>query len=369
MFWYIVICMLMLYPLGIVYAGKISERKTESFALGTACTILCFFMAMRSVSVGVDTQYYSYVFTQFSKIPWNQVFTAETFATESQTWVFDFEPGYRFYNKLINWFCDSPQVITVCNSVLILVLLYYFIKKNSPNYLLSIWLYITLGIYQTQMNVTRNAIAILIVFNALQYMKKRKFFPYLICCLIAASFHRTALVFIPLYWLFPQIVWNCNRMIGCVLTFAAMGMLFPIIDTLLYAILPDSLSKYLSSSVSKLESVVVGVFYLMLFVFIYILMSKRERSCIFTKCATGTSFFVLNLCCFGMSFGVGQAARIAALFGPYMMIYIPQMIQLIESPKQKRRTTELIVLLCGIQYILRLCINNIGGTMPYEFFW
>ena len=29
----------------------------------------------------------------------------------------------------------------------------------------------------------------------------------------------------------------------------------------------------------------------------------------------------------------------------------------------------LIVLLSGIQYVLRLCINNIGGTLPYTFCW
>ena len=31
--------------------------------------------------------------------------------------------------------------------------------------------------------------------------------------------------------------------------------------------------------------------------------------------------------------------------------------------------TALIVLLSGIQYVLRMCINNIGGTLPYVFCW
>lgn len=369
MFWYIVICILMLYPLSIACVGKISEKKTKTFALGIACAILCFFMAMRSVSVGVDTKYYCYVFTQFLKIPWNEVFSCETFATESQTWEFNFEPGYRFYNKMISFFSDSPQVFIFCNSVLIILLLYHFIRNNSPNYLLSIWLYITLGIYQTEMNVTRNAIAILIVFNALKYIEKKRLFPYISYCLFAATFHRAALVFIPLYWLLPKIVWNWNRMVASIFVSIGIGILFPVAEPFLYVILPDSITKYFISNNSKIEAVMVGVFYLFLFLFIYILMDKTERSCIFGKCRTGTSFFVFNLCCFGLSFGIGYASRIAALFGPYMIIYIPEIIQMKKSAIKRQRITELVALICGIQYILRLCINNIGGTLPYLFFW
>ena len=28
-----------------------------------------------------------------------------------------------------------------------------------------------------------------------------------------------------------------------------------------------------------------------------------------------------------------------------------------------------LTVLSGIQYVLRMCVNNIGGTLPYDFFW
>ena len=65
MFWYLVICVLMMYPLSVRRAGSVSGKKTQQLALLLSCLILWFFMAMRHVSVGVDTKYYSYVFTQF----------------------------------------------------------------------------------------------------------------------------------------------------------------------------------------------------------------------------------------------------------------------------------------------------------------
>ena len=79
--------------------------------------------------------------------------------------------------------------------------------------------------------------------------------------------------------------------------------------------------------------------------------------------------FLLNLCCFALSFGIGYAARIAALFGPYIILFLPQMLDVMESRSKKKMIGLLLVLICGCQYILRLCVNNIGGTMPYTFFW
>ena len=163
MFWYLVICVLMLYPYAIARAGSLTGRRTKHIALMNACLILWFFMAFRGLRVGVDTKHYAYVFSQFDDIPFSRVFTAVTYANESESWAFDFEPGYRLANKLLSLFFTSPQAITVFNSTVIMVLWYFLIKRESPCFLLSVWLFVTLGIYQTEMNVTRNAIAILMV--------------------------------------------------------------------------------------------------------------------------------------------------------------------------------------------------------------
>ena len=93
MLWYLVICALMLYPYAIARAGDLSGRKTKHIALMTAIVILWFFMAFRGLKVGVDTKHYAYVFSQFDDIPFSKVFTAVTYANESESWAFDFDPG------------------------------------------------------------------------------------------------------------------------------------------------------------------------------------------------------------------------------------------------------------------------------------
>ena len=369
MFWYIVICILMLYPFGMVIVGNVSGKNTKHMALISACFVLCFFMAMRGRNVGVDTKYYCYVFTQFPAIPWNKILTAETYATEAAIWVFDFEPGYRIYNKLLSCLSDAEQMITIGNSIFIFILLYRLIREKSPDYLLSIWLYITLGIYQTEMNVARNAIAILIVYNSFQFIEEKKIWKYLICCLVAASFHMAALTFIPVYWIVHRKKITILQFVVLVGVSVVLGIVFPIISPYITGMLPYSLGKYFIKENMNLQSLMVGMFNVGVFFISYLMVQKKERKNILATNKIGLTMILLNTCCFGLNIGLGYASRLAALFGPYLIIFIPQILERIESQNKKSLAKACIVILCGLVYVGRLLINNIGGTMPYQFFW
>lgn len=369
MFWYIVICILMLYPLTIAHAGTLSGRKTKHIALMSALLILWFFMAFRHVSVGVDTKHYAYVYGQFADIPFSKVFTAVTYANESESWAFDFEPGYRLVNKLLSVFFSSTQTITVFNSTLIMVLWYFLIKRDSPNFLLSVWLFITLGVYQTEMNVTRNAIAILMVYNAFPYLRKGDLPKYLAVCLFASLFHVAAVVFIPVYFLVRGFRISARRAVVLVGGFCLIGLLFPIFKPIVEALVPARFDKYLQQDNEKLGSLIVGVLNGGVFVLTWLLLPKQKGRLVFSRYRLGVMLLTINLCCFGLNIGLGAASRIAALFGPYLVILIPQMLTLIENRSRRLEATAIIAALCGIQYVLRLCVNNIGGTMPYGFCW
>ena len=369
MFWYLVICVLMLYPLRLVQVGNLFQRRTQQIALLWSCGILWFFMAMRDMSVGTDTKHYCYVFTQFGNIPFSEVFTAVTYATESESWAFDFEPGYRLVNKLLALFSTQPQIITVFNSTLIMVLVYRLIRHHSDNFLLSIWLYLTLGVFQTEMNVTRNAIAILMVYNSFGYIERRAPVKYVLCCLGASLFHVAALIFIPFYWIglyFRPSMKKCALLVGF---FLAVGVLFPLVSPVIRAFLPDSLDKYFLRGNNKLSSVMVGLLNAGMVVLTYWIMDPKSRSRVFRECSFGIIMLTANLCLFGVNVGLDYAARMAALFGPYVIILIPRMLSLIESRTRRQNAAFLLALASGCQYILRMCINNIGGTMPYSFFW
>lgn len=369
MLWYLVICAMMLYPYAIARAGDLSGRKTKHIALFTACTILWFFMAFRDISVGVDTKHYAYVYSQFRNIPFSKVFTAVTYANASESWAFDFEPGYRLANKLLSLFFSSRQAITVFNSTVILVLWYFLIKRDSPNFLLSVWLFITLGVYQTEMNVTRNAIAILMVYNAFPFLRRGDFPKYLAVCLLASLFHIAAIIFIPVYFLVRAVKLDRRRMILLVAVFCAVGVIFPFLSPYVSALVPARFAKYLQGNNEKLGSLIVGVLNGGFFLLTMLLLPRKQRGRVFRRERLGVMLLTINLCFFGLNIGLGDASRMAALFGPYLVILIPRMLTLIENRARRQEAAALIVLLSGVQYVLRMCINNIGGTLPYAFFW
>ena len=86
--------------------------------------------------------------------------------------------------------------------------------------------------------------------------------------------------------------------------------------------------------------------------------------------AIGVWMLVLEMLFFCIGYDVAAATRMAALFGPYLIIFIPRLIETgIESKSVRLNVIALVMILSGMQYIVRLQINNIGSTMPYQFFW
>ena len=367
--WYLIIGTLMLYPFALIIAGAGKRVSTQKIALQISCLILTVFMALRKYTVGVDTKYYCYVFEQLRDTPIWKVFSTVTYGSPGSNWVFDFEPGYRLYNKILSFISSSAQIVTIVNSCLIIGLLYVLIRRNSKDYYLSIWLYLTLGIFQTDMNVARNAISIFICYLAIDKIKEKKIWQYMVIILIASSFHKTALVFIPLYFVLKRPFFSGKKMGIAIGASIVIGFLFSKFGIYIAYMLPGKLGRYLTVSNEKMESLLVGGFYACLIVFILILMNPKERKTVFQKCPIGSWMFTLNLCCFGANIGLKAAARMAALFGPYIILFVPEIIAMIPNQKRKNWVTLLVIIGCAVQYILRMKVNNIGGTMPYAFFW
>ena len=167
---YLVLCLLLAYPARLCVLARRQGRSAQRVALAMSCVVLWFFMAMRAQTVGVDTKYYVCIYQQFPQISWKELFNAQLYPTPRRTWKLDLEPGYRLLNKLLSIYLPAPQWITVANSALIIALLYRWLRRESPNAMLSIWLYLTLGVYQTEMNVARNAIAILLGYTAFHWI-------------------------------------------------------------------------------------------------------------------------------------------------------------------------------------------------------
>lgn len=135
--------------------------------------------------VGVDFYSYTWIFNALN-------------VTGEETHV---EIGYIWLNKLIGFFSTNPAWLFIVTTSIILYFFAKAIYENSNNLTLSLFLFVTLGYFFYSMISIRHFMALAIYFYAQKYMKKQQFIPFLMLILIASSFHKIALIAIPVYFL------------------------------------------------------------------------------------------------------------------------------------------------------------------------
>lgn len=369
MFWYIVLLIMMAFPLSLAYVGYVRKINMRVLVLPLSLMILFFFMSCRAENVGADTAQYVYGFRQICNTSLNNLARMEVYGLGGN-YRLNFEFGYRMYNKAVSVFSTNGQAITVANSLMILLLLRKLIRTKSDYPFMSIWLYITLGIFQTQMNMSRNAIGILICYLGLKYIEERSFAKYILCILLAMLFHTSSILFIPFYWLAGRVKLTPKMLRRILIAAIALGFSFSVFKPFLVTSLPFGFGRYFGNNTQKFSSLLVGVFHVVLLLLTWLLTERTHRREAVEDEYVGMWMFVGNIFFFCVGYDVAAASRMAALFGPYLIVLIPNLLQKgIRSDRKRLAAIASILVLTGAQYVFRISVNNIGATQPYQFFW
>lgn len=112
--------------------------------------------------------------------------------------------GFFLLNKIVIFFNGSYQWIFVITSFIINIFICKAISRQSENKMLSLFIYICGSFYFFSMNGVRQSIAIALFYYSLSLIKKRKLLKYMIINLIGSSFHASALLFLPLYFILDK---------------------------------------------------------------------------------------------------------------------------------------------------------------------
>lgn len=350
--------------------------KEVDLSLLVPCLVLFFFAAVRGVTVGADTKQYQVIFELCAEEKWSALASS----TARRLWFHldDIELGYKYYNKLLSCLWNDPQMITIANSFFIMFPLYRLIKKYSSDHWLSIFLFFTLGFYQTSLNLTPSAISSLIALNGLEYIRKKKMLPYVGCILLASVFHYSAFLFLPLYFC-DYLKLTAKRFWGILLgTFAVVTMAFSILVSYLYYIVPERYQGYLKGNIQK-EQILVYV--VQLFLISYCIWKEKEDELFWKKNQNYLWFFLAESVSYFLAMYASSGfSRISFLLSPLLVITIPRLLQKDRIGKNGVGNTDigngilkidkralLIVGYCIFVYLARITINNIGTTMPYRF--
>lgn len=114
------------------------------------------------------------------------------------------ELGYRLLTNLIYFkLGGDPQLIFIITSFITIGLIYYTIfklKLNQFSKAMAIFMFLSMY-YCTSYNLVRQFVALAIIFYAYRYLLMKNTVKFIIYVLLACSFHLTAIIMLPIYYL------------------------------------------------------------------------------------------------------------------------------------------------------------------------
>lgn len=164
--------------------AKASGKKVSRRLYALAILVLILFNALRNGFLYPDIPgYFDY-------------FNGQTLFSDENVGV-----GYKLLNTVCHWLSSSFQFVLIVISVFVVGCYGEVIKEYSPYIWLSLFLYILINYYPSFF-ILRQYLAMAVCLLSLKYVFKRESIRFGLCTLIAFSFHVTALLVVPLYFLY-----------------------------------------------------------------------------------------------------------------------------------------------------------------------
>jgi hypothetical protein len=261
------------------------------------------------------------------------------------------EIGFRLLCKLLLLVTLDLSLLYFVCSLLTAAIMMAAIRRSSIDYFYSVFLYITMGFFFYSMNSIRHFLALAIFLFAFPYLKKRQFWRYLLCILIAASFQKFVLVAIPLYFLLPvkyKAYWYGIFSGGLLLVALFHRQLLDFVYQYAFSYYQNIESQYVS--VSYVNILITLALSVMVTIYRKPLLERSGSNMIFINAAyLGLIFFVL--CSWIPQYTrIGQHMTMLALFS------IPEIVAC--EPRLKLRRFYQIGLLVGFTCFLAVILWN-----------
>lgn len=272
---------------------------------------------------------------------------------------------FKILIKICSFFTDSYVALFFVTSAIIIIPIFYLIYKKSKYPLLSIILFIIGGFFFNSLNLVRQYISIVIILCSHSYLLDKKYFKWLLCILLAALFHKSALIGLLLFFLKDKKYFKPQY----ILLFSTIIIVFDnyIKDLLVFFISLTPYSNYVNSIYAKSdirETIIIAnfiIYFAMLILYYY-----KEKEGKINQIDTfymNVQSLAMILCLFSIQFNL--LYRLVDYFSIFQIISIPYMIDL--NKKYGAYVLIVIILLYGTSFYHLFIKNNVNEVTPYCF--
>lgn len=189
------ILLVMLYgALGYLHY-RLEDEQLKDYCNAAAAAAFVLFFGFRGFLLTDWILYYPY----YMGLEWADV--TDFFTPGKQ----GLEPGFALLAMVCKTLSfSSYHFLEFVITGFVLTCLYRFFRRYTGNVALGLMIFIAFNGVGVTCNLLRNSIAIGIFLLAIPFMEQRRPLPYYLLCLLALSFHISALVYLPLYLFFHR---------------------------------------------------------------------------------------------------------------------------------------------------------------------
>ena len=179
--------------LSIILPGILQRRFLPgNFAKGVYCILSGVALTLISgLRFMVSTDYYNYWegFLQSYFLTWEDFSHAR------------FEKGYLAISRLLSGFTLGYNILFAAFAILFAAVISFYIYRRSANVWVSFAAFVGFGFLYNAMCFLRQYTALMVVLFAVRYIEQRRFFRFAVFVLLASTFHISALVMLPFYFI------------------------------------------------------------------------------------------------------------------------------------------------------------------------
>ena len=280
-------------------------------------------------------------------------------------WAFSFTPGpdAPFPAGARSILHADVQWLYVITSAIILIFVFAAISRQSSTPILAVLMFILTGNFFLSLNIVSQFMAMSICLYACTFAQERKPIHFFLLVALAACFHISALVFLPVYFL-PKLnikpIW-CAVIIAAVLI--AAQFCFPLLEKAVAAVAP-AYARYFGEK-SEFEWIFFAIGLAVFAVGTYYFPKGKDKP--YYKLWYYANILGLVALCF--SGHIPYMKRINFYFALPHFLFLPLIIQCEEKQTWRRIMTIVMIILFLAETVVATSLLNKNGILPYQAFF
>lgn len=322
------------------------------------CMMLVLQSGLRNIGVGADSFSYYQYFEGVKDLTWPQIITA---IMTSYYFGVDKDPGYLVLQKLVQYIVDDYQMYLFLIAIFFFVAFGNFVYKNTTRIsdaIIAFVIYISLFYYFFSITGHRQTLATACVFFSYEYLKQRRFWHFLLILLVAATLHKSCLVFLPFYFIAP--VKKINLLFWSIVLFPLLLSVSNISAEFINEI-TGSYKEYVHYD--ELTPVIFTI--TLLIIALGASMFFRKAAKYYPEAIRSFNAYAVAIIFTSQVFAIHGYMRIVQYFSVFLVLLIPAVLKMIERKSAKVRT---MVYILAVFMLIMMSIRTGWGT-EYKFFW